>query len=332
MIDSQPTTRRSFVESVNPLLTGPKRQHFLPKFYLEGFCVNGMLAVYDRDSNEVRVQSPLNTAVIGHFYTFTDSEGQKRYELEQMLAKVEGKASPAIVKLAAKEQLSGEERADLAIFIALAVCRTPDMVESVQQLTAGLISDIAKSMFSNTEQTKAIVRDKFGVTTSEQELEVEAGAITKFVQDGDYEVKTNHTWAVGVSVAMALEIAPVLVGRDWLVVHRQNEKKSFVTSDAPVILSTVKPRKPSMFGIGFCGHDAMVVFSLTQSCALIISGKNGALGHRDVNEETIRNINLNIANGFQRFVIGRDDTLVESLARKLDLGSKKWRPKMQRIF
>jgi hypothetical protein len=36
-------------------------------------------------------------------------------------------------------------------------------------------------MFSNTEQTKAINRDKFGVTTSEQELDAEAGTITIFV-------------------------------------------------------------------------------------------------------------------------------------------------------
>jgi hypothetical protein len=127
---------------------------------------------------------------------------------------------------------------------------------------------------------------------------------------------------------MALEIAPVLAGRDRLAVHRQKEKKSFVTSDALITLSTVKPRKPGMFGIGFCDLDAMVVFSLAQCCALIISGENVALGHRDFNEETIRNINLNIANGCQRFVICWENTLLESLARNLDLARKKWRPKM----
>lgn len=65
-----------------PLLFGPKRQHYLPKFYLEGFCKDGKLAVYDRESDEVRVQQPLNTGVIGHLYTFEDSEGRKRLELE----------------------------------------------------------------------------------------------------------------------------------------------------------------------------------------------------------------------------------------------------------
>ena len=104
-----------------PLLTGPKRQHFLPRFYLQGFCRDGTLAIYDRESNEVRVQQPLNTGVIGHFYTLEDNEGRKRFELEQMLSEFEAKASPGIRKLVAKVQPTDEERADLAIFVALTV-------------------------------------------------------------------------------------------------------------------------------------------------------------------------------------------------------------------
>lgn len=320
------------MDSVKPLLTGPKRQHFLPKFYLEGFCADGMLAVYDRDSDKIRVQQPLNTAVIGHFYTFKDSEGRNRFELEQMLSECEAKASPVIKKLAAKEQLSVEERKDLSIFVALAVSRSPDIIESVKLLNSGLIDDIAKSMFSNAEQTKALMRDRSSASSSADELEIEASAITKFIQHGHYKVTTNHSWAVGIAIDLAFEIAPLLEGRNWLVVHRKSENKSFVTSDAPVILGTVKPRKPSMFGIGFGNTDAMVTFSLTQSCALMIFGNSGTLKHRDIEGEIVRNINLIIASGCQRFVIGRDETLVESLVVKLDLGSKKWRPRMQRIL
>jgi len=43
-----------------PLLVGPKRQHFLPRFYLEGFVKNGLLAVYDRETGLVRCQTPEN--------------------------------------------------------------------------------------------------------------------------------------------------------------------------------------------------------------------------------------------------------------------------------
>src|SRR2546423_12733762 len=65
-----------------PMLTGPKRQHFLPRFYLDGFTRDGLVAVFDREKNEIRLQQPVNTAVIGHFYTMEDEEGRRRFELE----------------------------------------------------------------------------------------------------------------------------------------------------------------------------------------------------------------------------------------------------------
>ena len=316
--------------AAKPLLTGPKRQHFLPRFYLEGFTKDGKVAVFDRDKNEVRTQQPVNTGVIGHFYTMEDADGHQRFELEQMLSEFEGKASPGIKKLAAKEQPTDEERADLAIFVALAGFRTPDIIESLKLFNSGLIGDIAKRMFANVDQVKETMRGKPGSPTSEEELEQEAKEMVDFAQSGQYEVTTNHRWAVGMAMKMAFEVAPLLAGRNWLVVHRPNKKKSFVTTDAPVVLSTVTPREPSFYGIGFGNTDAMVVFPLTQSCALVMFGKDGALQHREIDAVAIRHMNLALADRCQRFVIGREEALVKSLAERLALSEKEWQPKMQR--
>jgi hypothetical protein len=46
-----------------PVLSGPKRQHFLPRFYLEGFTHNGFLSLYDRDKKEYRKQQPASTGI-----------------------------------------------------------------------------------------------------------------------------------------------------------------------------------------------------------------------------------------------------------------------------
>jgi hypothetical protein len=316
--------------AAKPLLTGPKRQHFLPRFYLEGFAKDGKVAVFDRENNEVRVQQPVNTGVIGHFYTMEDAEGRKRFELEQMLSEFEAKASPGIRKLAAQDQLTDEERADLAIFVALAGFRTPDIIESLKLFNSGLVTDMAKRMFANVDQVKETMRGKPGAPTSEQELEQEAKEMVEFAESGNYEVTTNHRWAVGMAMQMALQVAPLLAGRNWLIVHRPNDKKSFVTSDAPVVLSTVQPREPSIYGIGFGSADAMVVFPLAQSCSLVMFGEDGALEHRQIDAVAIRHMNLAIADRCQRFVIGREEPLVRSLSDRLGLAKKEWQPKMQR--
>ncbi|MEZ5593639.1 MAG: hypothetical protein R3F53_24195 [Gammaproteobacteria bacterium] len=71
-------------------------------------------------------------------------------------------------------------------------------------------------------------------------------------------------------------------GRDWMVLHRDTEKKSFVTTDAPVLLTTLAPRKKSIWGIGFGNIDALVLFPMTESCGLLMCGTEGALSTGNV--------------------------------------------------
>lgn len=316
-------------DAVNPLLSGPKRQHFLPEFYLKGFTKNDMIAVFDRELNEIRVQQPVNTCVIGHFYTMEDASGRKRFELEQLLSQYEDKASPVIKKLAATEIINADERTNLAIFVALAAFRTPDVVDSLKAFNSNLIGDMAKRMFVDVEEVKARMRGKPGTPPMEDELDAEARELVKYMQNGQYKVKTNHRWAVGMAIDLAFNIAPILAGRDWVVVHRDNEKKSFVTTDAPVLLTTVAPRENSFWGIGFGNTDALVLFPLNESCILAMYGSDGDLKHRIVGVEQIRHTNLAIADRCQRYVVGRDEALVRSLTDQLCLASKKWQPKMQ---
>ena len=314
-----------------PLLNGPKRQHFLPRFYLEGFTKDdGMVAVFDRELNQIRVQQPLNTCVIGHFYTMADAEGRRRFELEQLLSEYETKGSGVIKKLAAKGAINADERTDLAIFVAFAAFRTPDIVDSLKAFNSGLVRDICIQTFSDVEEVKTRMRGKPDAPSSDEELETEARELVEYAQSGQYEVTTSHLWAVSMAIRMAFIIAPILAGRNWAILHRDNEKKSFVTTDAPVLLTTVAPRQNNFWGIGFGNTDALVLFPLTESCILAMHGSEGDLRHWTAGSEQIRHINLALADRCQRFVVGRDEALVRSLADHLCLAKKKWRPKMQR--
>ena len=86
-------TARPTPITVLPKLNGPKKQHVVPRFYLDGFCRDGLLNVYDRQKNEFRIQTPHNTGAITGFYTFTDEDGRRRYDLEHLMSEYEGKAA-----------------------------------------------------------------------------------------------------------------------------------------------------------------------------------------------------------------------------------------------
>ncbi|MFD2836537.1 DUF4238 domain-containing protein [Azotobacter vinelandii] len=89
-----------------PHLNGPKRQHFVPKFYLEGFTSDGLLAVFDRVSGEIRKQQPQNTAVVGHLYTFEDHQDRKRFDLEVLFSYIEEEAAPILKSLVQGDRIS----------------------------------------------------------------------------------------------------------------------------------------------------------------------------------------------------------------------------------
>ena len=62
-----------------------KRHHYVLQFYLRGFAdEDGRFCVYEKGKDPPRVQTPLNTAVIGHFYTFNsrlrERQPQFRYD------------------------------------------------------------------------------------------------------------------------------------------------------------------------------------------------------------------------------------------------------------
>jgi hypothetical protein len=317
--------------TAKPLLTGPKRQHFLPRFYLENFSVNGMVAVYDREQDALRLQQPANTGVIGHFYTMEDAEGKKRFELEQLLSHYEGKAKPVIDKLAARKAINADERSDLAIFIALAATRTPDFIDSVKAFNVEMVTDIVERMFCNEVEVAARLRESPDYSDKHNdEVNAEAKLMVEMAQNGGVKVSTNHRWAVGIAIQMALKIAPELAGRNWLVVHRDNDKKSFITTDAPVVLTTVAPRVDRFWGVGFGNPDALVFLPLKESCTLAIFGDQGNLQHTEAGTEQVRRLNLAMVANCQRFVIGRDQALLHSLVKAARLNETKWKPKMRR--
>jgi hypothetical protein len=78
-------------------------------------------------------------------------------------------------------------------------------------------------------------------------------------------VRRNH--ALHLSDCHSAETASVAdrsstsnMGRHLRVVHRDNEKQSFITTDSPVFLGTVVPRPTSIYGVGFGSPDAFISF------------------------------------------------------------------------
>lgn len=315
-------------DAAPPVLRGPKRQHYLPRFYLQGFIgPDNCVAVYDRDAHQVRRQQPANTAVTGHLYTLTDEEGRQRFELEQFLGQVEGRTSALMPRLLAGEHLEGEDRAEIAMFAALLAVRTPQFIDSIKAFNGEMIKQLMRVMYADVDAVMERIREEADYEgMSEAELRREAELQVGLAQGDRLQVTTNHQWAVTMALPLAERIAPIFMQRDWTIITSP-PRSAFITSDAPIGLSTVKRRDNPFWGVGFGNADALVLLPLDNQHALAMFGDGGRTFARQADGGQVRRTNLHIAGGTQRFLMARDNALAESIAQGARLHESKWRPR-----
>lgn len=146
-------------ETQAPLLQGPKRQHYLPQFYLGGFCRDGLLWLHDRIRKQLRRQQPKDTGVQGHLYTVRDDQERQRFEIEDMLSKVEAAAADVVRKLEASKPITDGERAAMAEFIGLAFTRTPERLGEFEMLRAHMVELHTKMQFGTVEGAAKLIEE-----------------------------------------------------------------------------------------------------------------------------------------------------------------------------
>ncbi|QOY23235.1 DUF4238 domain-containing protein [Xanthomonas citri] len=310
-----------------PLLTGPKRQHFLPRFYLKGFTADDdLLSVYDRTTGEVRRQAPDNTAVTGHLYTLTDDQGRKRFELEAALAAIEAAASNHLPTLIKGAPLSEEARGALSYFFAAMAVRTPEFIQSIQHANGQLLKRVSQMLFSTPQQAMIALRarpDNAG--KSDAELFDEALELADFMEEDDFEVTTAHSEAVLTALPLADTVAPIFFSRSWTVLEAPRGS-SFVTTDAAMMLTSLATR-PHRFGLGHGSPDALTVLPLSSGHAIAMFGSGPTIRRWKIDTQKVREINISLADRAQRFLFARDDRHAAAIGRAARMTEKTWRPR-----
>ena len=136
----------------------PKRHHFLPKCYLEGFARDGYVWLFDRERNEFRRQQPLNTSVIKNFYVFENKLGEKDYGLETFFSGIEGKAKATILELETRADISPDRRLNLAVFIALLMVRSPKFDRQTNEIIDAATKHFIKHAVPTVEAAGELVQ------------------------------------------------------------------------------------------------------------------------------------------------------------------------------
>ena len=294
-------------------MTKPKRHHYLPKFYLEYFCKEGNLWVFDRKTKEFRLQTPINTTLKSNYYTYEDSEGNKQTDIEQLLSQIEANAKNIFDKVINFENINQEEKEALSLFVAFMMNRVPDFEKSVNDVHERFIKDTIKMMYSNEERVQESL-DNFEKERGEK-LGISAHELVKFHKGDNIKVVINRSRSLRSMIDLSFTIFQYFKQMDWLFLHAPKET-SFVTTNNPVVLIPPDDFPKGPYGIGILLKGVRKVFPISQTTCLIISNLGELLIHHQANMQTVRNINLYIAQYTERFLIGRDELLIRNIVEK----------------
>jgi hypothetical protein len=271
--------------TANPTKNAPRRNHFVPKFYLQFFAIpeqknrkHKQVYVYQRGRNKPRINSVRKVAVIKDFYTVVDPDtNQKSYVLEKYLQRVEDKAALEIAAVLKEDRpvFDEERKKRLALFIGLLAVRTQQhfnwevrFLDKAKEVSEAALKNEPEKFIGNFSPDEVI--KKFGKDNILKVVQTEG-----FLNDALDDVSQTRLPRM---LERGRKIAVLLMNKNWFLATRETSK-FFITSDHPVVTL----RHSGMTEGGFLQGYVLMPLS-PNKCLIVFHGQvNSKLKGKDIN-------------------------------------------------
>jgi hypothetical protein len=296
--------------------------------YLRGFAEGERVWVYDREKSEYREQGIADTAVQRDYYAVIDASGAKNRDLEGILAGIEGNAAEAIRLADARATLTEEQRAALAVFVALLKVRTPNFEKSFADAQDQLFKKVLKATMNSEERIAASIaayeRDKG------DKLPLAPKELLDLFQGGQFRIEPHRNQSVALMIELSSEFALLLAQMDWVFAHAPDGSQ-FITSDVPFGIIPPRDWKPEglLGGVGILTPGAVKAIPLTGRTLLLAFDKGDITRHADMTVAVVREFNLATTARTERFTIANDRALLESLIPAAGINKPGTGPRMR---
>jgi len=240
-----------------------KRQHFVPRFYLNNFCnEDGYIWTHDSRQGEARRSTPENTGFETNIYSPEVEDGNRFDEIEEFLAKIEGAAAPLLLRLLNSEKLDADEKAAMSLFIASMFVRSPAQIRQFAALAGDMASWAAAMQIEYDLNSKK----KRGEDTKLEE------EVLDYLGRED-ALKMNVDRRAGLQSFMQLDpISRLIENMTWS--FEVSKDVELITSDNPVFWVASENIPKSPYGFGLAHKFAVIPFPLSPSLMLRIDHGN----------------------------------------------------------
>ena len=286
-------------------MSNPKRHHYLPQVYLENFCQEGVLWIYNDIDKSIKNIPKINAAVINHFYTRENDDGTKDYELEKRLSFIEGEAGKIIKNLIQHQEITSEDKGKFSLFISLLQHRTPFAVNKLHQFIDPLLRWVKEQQIKNGiyDNFMAEYEEKYGMTKEFQK---------QLLENSEIQLTKSGEW--GFLFDTAIEIAKLYSQMQWHFIY--TTKTNFITSDNPLIYY-----EPNIdigpYGYGIATPTVEKFIPISSNLILKIGDFGKGISYGLLNDrKIIRYINSSIFVRRKQFVFANNREQLEFLLKR----------------
>lgn len=277
-------------------MSTPRKHHYLPQCYLEGFKVSPQTGdnahIWQIEKGgDLKHYCPAieDTGCIRNFHTIDVADEEPDHQsVEALLSKLESEQAALIRAIGETKRIEKAQLASLSAFISLMRYRVPSFANHIEKSLCAVVLDTFKIMNRT---------GKFGATPPAlQKLFDEKGI------DASLKIKISN-WKV-LSHMFGTGLAPESIG--LLMEYKYHlysaEKDNFfVTSDNPVALYHPNYEQIRPYGVGFAIKGVEVTFPLS-SDTLIRASHSLEPGSSIATADEVREFNRRTITASERYI------------------------------
>ncbi len=277
-------------------MSTPRKHHYLPQFYLEGFKVEPQkgkkphIWQIEKDGDQAFYSPAIeDTGCIRDYHTldFTDEEPDHK-AVEAQLSKLESEQAILVRAIRETKRIEAPQVEPLSAFISLMRYRVPSFADHVEKSLRSVVLDTFKIMYQ---------AGKFVAPPPELQELFDSKCIDEALQVSISNWKIlSHMFKVG----LRPESVGLLAGYNYHVYSAEGTSL-FVTSDNPVALYHPNYDKIRPNGVGLAIKGVEVTFPLT-SDTLIRAGHDLKPGASIASAEEVEEFNRRTITMSERYV------------------------------
>lgn len=298
------------------------KQHYLPKFYLDGFTEphaeklrTPYCWLYYRCEGRWKKRAPKNIATKTDLYSITDDEGTRHDELEKFLSSVESQTAKIMASVIAKgRKLEGEDRQWLALFIAVMFNRLPayldQWVQSIIQVETSrmeLLRGHPLAFYALKKQYEHKTGKKLPDSFGPEHLDPKR-----------YKIVPSKEFVLSLALSPVNLMAKVLADMSWTLLSAPGDS-AFVTSDYPSC--AVNPRlQGTPYGPGLLQRNVELTLPISRTIAMVIAWGGKRSCYLEATPPQVREVNIRTISGASEFIVSptRDFPGTDMLTRWAD--------------